>query len=390
LNRLLFRRIWRAQVTAIWPRLGPRVVRLGAALGLAVAVLFGGNGVHPADVMRIIDIGWGASVGVWLIWLVPVAHVTRAIWEVPETLYLRTLPLSRRALVAVPATLLLAVEAPWAILFGLGAGPAAGLRALAAAAGTHALLFARVRGLRDALAALALAPAIVLGRPRDAATTLAMTAAAVLGALAAVLTAWDRAAERRRPRVIRWVRGLAAANLAAIVRQEGALLWRGLLLTGAGGGIALLAARNNAVTAAAAVTRLALAVGAALLTATLAGPAAATLRLDERDGWLLDLAGAPLRRRRRAAAAAVALLGVVAGALHGLVAGQGVARVVAATTAFGALHGVWVTAVVWRARSFERMLGFLLATAIVGTIAFALAGEFALAPLALLAALSIA
>ncbi len=384
----MIRRLWRAQITAIWPRLGPRVIRLGAALGLAAAVIFGGNGMHPRDVMRILELGWGARVGVWLVWLVPVSHVARAIWDTPETHYLRTLPLPRRALVWVPAALLVAVEAPWAILFGLGAGPPAAIRAAAAAAGVHALVFAGVRNARDAVAAVAVAAAIVL--PWTPGPTAAIAAiAAALAAVAAVLSAWDRAPERRRARVFPWARGLVTTNLAAMVRQESALLSRGLLVTGAGGGIAALAARNNAVTAEASLVRLVLAIGAVTLTAALAGPAAATLRLDERDGWLVDLAGASPRRRRRAAAAATAVLGALAGALHGVAAAQGAPRVVAAATVFGALHGAWTTGVLWRARSFERMLGAMLATAIVAAIAFALAGEIALAPLALLAALSI-
>ncbi|HKA92125.1 MAG TPA: hypothetical protein VKE22_30915, partial [Haliangiales bacterium] len=370
------------------PRLGPRVLRLGAALGLAAAVVFGGNGMHPRDVVRILDLGWGARACVWLVWLVPVAHAARSIWEAPDAHYLRTLPLGRRALLWVPAVLLIAVEAPWAILFGLGAGPVAALRAGAAAAGAHALLFAGVRGARDAVAAATLVAAMVLPWTPGAPATAAPIAAA-LAAGAAVLSAWDRAPERRRPRLRRWVRGPITANLAAMVRQEGALLWRALFLVGTGGGIAALAARNNDVTATGSQVRLALAVGAVTLTAALAGPAAATLRLDERDGWLLDLAGAPLRRRRGAAAAATAGVGAVAGALHGLAAAPGSPRVVAAAAAFGALLGAWTAGALWRAGSFERMLGAMLATAVAAAIAFALAGEIALAPLAVLAALSI-
>jgi hypothetical protein len=352
-------------------------------------VLFGGNGMHPRDVMRIVDLGWGARAGVWLVWLVPLAHVTRAVWDAPESHYLRTLPLSRRALAWVPATLLLAVESPWAVLFGLGAGPLAGARAWLSAAGAHALVFARVRGVRDAVAGLILAAAILVPHPTDVAVSAAATGAVGLAALWAIGVAWDRAPERRRPRVIRWVRGLVTTNLAAIVRQEGALLWRAAFIVGAGGGIALLGTRNNAVVDPGSAVRLVLAVGAATLVAALGGPAAATLRADERDAWLLDLAGAALRRRRRAAAAAVAVVGAVAGAVHGLAGAQGALRPLLASAGLGALLGAWLVGAVWRARTFARMYGMLLATAIAATVAFALAGEVALLPLAALAGVAV-
>ena len=375
-------RLWRAQFGAIWPRLGVRLLRLGAAFGLGAAVIFGGNGLSPRGFVHILGTSWAARLGLWLLWLIPFAHATRVIWDAPEALLLRTWPLSRARLLVVPLALLGYVELPWALLLGLGGGPICGLTGAIAAVGAHALVFAGIRTIADALAAALLAAAILLVPGHPLALLAAMPAAAI-----AVLAAWDRGGERRRPRTFRWARGLTGANLAAVLRQEGALLVRAFLLAGMGGGMALLGARNNDVARVASLVRIVLAVGAVTLTVALAGAAAATQRVDARDGWLLHLSGAGLRRRRRAAAFAVALLGLVIGAIHGLVGGVGNVR---AALSAAALVGALVTGIVWRSSSFERMLLALIGAIVATCVVCALTGEIALAPLALLAALLIA
>jgi hypothetical protein len=179
-------------------------------------------------------------------------------------------------------------------------------------------------------------------------------------------------------------------NLAAVLRQEGALIVRAFLLAGVGGGMALLGARNNDIARAASLVRIVLGVGTVTLTVALAGAAGATQRVDARDGWLLDLSGARVGRRRRAAAFAVASLGLFIGAIHGLVGGLGAPRVALSSAALGAILGALVTGIVWRSSSFGRMLITLIGTIVATCVLCALTGEIALAPLALLAALLIA
>ena len=160
----------------------PAASALLAGTFLFAAIPFGGNGIHPADVVGMMARWPAARATLWAIWLAlssPVcARLVAASW-------VRTLPVppERGHAVIWAVALGMIAQLPWMVLFGLGDGP--------------------LRGMANGLLALALGLAAVTGAALYA--TLAASAALVpSNALAAFVVAAALAALTARRA---WVAG---------------------------------------------------------------------------------------------------------------------------------------------------------------------------------------
>lgn len=308
--------------SALWRVLaitaGRAAVSRGAALygGIAIgsAILFGGNGLSARTVTRLAEHSAAFRLGLWAVWLLATLPVARALLATRASFFLRALPVPRGRIVAIHAVHLALSEAPMIALWGRGAGPLGGAWALLFGIGVHCALLAGLRRPGDVVHAALLLAAAGLG---TGALGLVSLVCVLVGAPLALVAAFRRApllgpgASRPRiggPPVV----ALGLMHSLQLVRAQRPLLVRALLLHAIGACIAVLALRNNHVTAPAALlalTRLVL-VGPALLGA---GAAAGPVVRSERElRWLLAMCGVSGPRR---ALAALLALGAVAAAL---------------------------------------------------------------------------
>src|SRR5262249_22037574 len=149
----LFRAITRLSGPPALLRAAPPFV----ALLIFAAVAFGGNGMRPRDLCAVIASSLAARAALWGAWILLTAPAARALLEAKATFFLRTLPVAPASFGAVHGAPLLLLQAPWIALFGIGAGPLAGLAQGSAAAAAVALLVARPATAGEIGAAAALA-----------------------------------------------------------------------------------------------------------------------------------------------------------------------------------------------------------------------------------------
>jgi len=141
----------------------PPATALLVGVLLASAIVFGGNGVRPADVVDAMRDHPGARLALWGAWLalaVPIG--ARLVDRSP----LRTLPVRTWHAVAwlVPSALF--VQLPWMVLFGFGEGVVRGLASgllavtvgFAMASGAYGFLFAALATIAAPVPAYAAAP----------------------------------------------------------------------------------------------------------------------------------------------------------------------------------------------------------------------------------------
>jgi hypothetical protein len=338
---LLSRTLLGLSVRAAYPVGAP--IYLG--LLIVASVLFGPTGMRASDVTSAARGSVAFSIALWSGWLLVALPIARAAFAPRTALYLRWLPAPGWIFLLAGGACLFAIEAPFILLFGRGAGPVAGFFAGILAAAGHALLLARsTRPLE--LAAAGLFGFVIIARP----------AAAILGPAALVLAfvgvraAFRRAPEigARAPRTLFSPRSptaaLAVAHATVVIRGEGSVLARAFALGATGGLVIPLAALGHDLTEPGSIGALSIGVLGLALAPGLSGIAAAVMRAERAAEWLLDAAGAPSSLRAVAAGAACAgfgaLLGLGAGALAA--AGLGGAHRVAAfvrVAAIGALVG---------------------------------------------------
>jgi hypothetical protein len=315
----------------IWATAGPVVVRratpLYGGMLLVSAVLFGGNGLHASYVVE------GAyhhpvfRAGLWCLWLVITTPIARVAFDAPGTLLLRSLPVARRRLVLAHAVLLLAMEAPWVALWLAGGGWLLGVTVAIGAVAAHALILAPPR--RRAMRAAAALFAVALLAPL---APIVLLLVALPIAPLALVEVWARAPERTRRksggrfrRVSRApVVALTVAWLTSLGRGERTALVRAALGVLLGAAAAAFGARNNDVVAIASQARISLAVAAGTLAFATASVAAAALRGERRDRWVLDATGTPGRTRAVATAATAASWGAGLGLVHGAIVARAV------------------------------------------------------------------
>ena len=307
-------------------------VWIGAAI--AGGVLFGPNGMDPRDLTEAIRAAPAIGVVLAAAWLLLIGPVGRVLVRAPGTDYLRSLPAPRGARWAIAAAGAVAVQAPWALLWGKGEGVAAGAAAAAVAA-----VITLVAGV---------VPAPVL-----------------------------------RPRAPRWRRrwwAAAAVHARGIARTAGASLVRGAGLALLGGAVAGAIVRVNALAGAAAVTY-AGAVVAVLVAIGLAGAIAAVADAELRIDGLARATGIG-DARAGGVAFVLAMIGAALGAIAGAAAaGLGGADAVTSIALLAAAIGLGVGLGLAGARlaTHARRTGLVDgATVVVGVTGLALAGPVAL------------
>jgi hypothetical protein len=251
----------------VWTRaaIGPAWRRAqGVWVGCAIAggMVFGGNGMHPRDLVGLaLHVpAFGAVLAAT--WLLVFAPIARAIVRPDGAGYLRALPHSRAAVAAIAAVALVGLQLPWLVLWIVGAG---------------------ARGL--------------LG----------------VGAFTAVV-ATIAALPVRKPRVAtsRWrtaTRALVGVYARALVRRGGHAIVRGAGLAVLAGLVGGIFARNNRLAGADAAV-MATAVMTVILVAARAGGLIVLLDAHRAAAWLAATTGVSARARLSALAIIVVVVDV--------------------------------------------------------------------------------
>jgi hypothetical protein len=260
------------------------------------SVLFGGNGMQPADLtglMRSSPAVLAALAGSWLILIGPVGTV---LVDDRSTAYLRSLPAGRRWRWGTVAAFALVAQLPWAGLWAAGQG----LVAAAIAASSSAIAMLGVAALRWPL-------------------------------------------PRRAPRWRGPMRAIVGVHGRALWRQRRSSLGRGVLLATSGGAFAGLMVVRNALPTGDAIVVM-MAVLAVMLVAAVGALAAPVAESDRDLGWLLASTGVAPARRVLAMTAVLASIGGVLGGLAGVIAAAiaGAPLLIAAAAAFGVVVGIAV------------------------------------------------
>jgi hypothetical protein len=302
-----------------------RAVPPFAAMALFAAIIFGGNGMRTRDLCAVLASSLPARAAFWAAWLLIAAPAARALLETSETFALRALPVPPWQFWLIHGAHLTALQAPWLVLFSLGAGPAAGVAQALAAAAACALGVARPRAPADVAAALTLALTLAVGAPAWALLGVALATGAV-----GVAAAWTRAPERGARAGASIVAGaaptaLALAHVAVLIRRDGVALLRGAAAALVGAAVVALAVRNNAVADAATRETIALAAGAIPLALATGGVGVRIVETERRLGWLLLTTAATARLRALAAVAVTTAWGAAMGAVYGATAALGAA-----------------------------------------------------------------
>lgn len=289
-----------------------------AALGLASSIVFGGYGMSPRDLVRLLDASAAARASLWAAWILVTAPAARALLTTPEALVLRSLPVPLGWFRAVHGAHLVALQAPWMLLFAAGAGALSSIAAGLAAAAASAIWVARPRALLEIAAAIALSIAVLAGAPGPVLIVVALPALRV-GVAAAFRRAPERAGGAGRAIITGSAPvALSLAHAAVLLRRDGVALGRGALAALVGALVAALAARNNGVTARADQEAIALAAGAIPLAIAAASVSGRVLTTERRLDWLLLSSAASASLRAWVAAAVTAGWGAATGAIYGL------------------------------------------------------------------------
>ena len=359
-----------------------RAIPLFAGIGIAAAVVFGPNGMSPADLVEATHataLGRIALIAVWLLVTVPIA---RALIETPTTYFLRALPVPRWQFWLAHAGFLVPLQSPWIALWHGARGVSAAVCATVPVMALQLAFVARPRGWRLALA-IALTVALAMNAP---ATVLLLVGAVTLPVM--LIEAWVRAPERGAARHRSFVTrrsallALATTYLACVRRTELPAFSRAALVTITGGLAFALAARNNRVTDASALEALSLAIATLPLAITCGSFAAPLLEIERKLRWLLDATATRGYVRKISGAGVCALLGAMFGAVHGSIAAIGTSgsasmrlRLAALATGWGATIGLYAH---YSARKAERSDGVDGSSVVVRMTLAALAGVAAM------------
>jgi hypothetical protein len=373
-------------------------IPLFGGIGLAAAILFAGNGLSARDVIALERASFAVRAALWTGWIVLSVPPARTLLGAPSARWVRSLPVGRAALLALLLGGLVALQAPWIVLFardrGALAGLGAGLLAAALAAGGAAF-----RAMRAQAAALLL-PVVAIALPLPLAPSIALglvpcVLAANAGFFRGIALPQGGLGLVRGPAPV----ALAGVLVARLARSERVAVLRALLAAAAGGVLGAVGARNNQRLDEGfpwfvlPVATLPLVIGASVV----AGP---IVRAEASLSWLLDATA--VRARTRVAARFLASL--LAGALPGLAAGAAAVlvarpplgpaiRAALALGAWGACLGALASFVARRSARTGKREGGVVLTGLSGlgiasllTASFLDAPALLLAPLAVLAA----
>jgi hypothetical protein len=254
------------------------------------AVVFSKQGMHPRDLTSLARNSVLAAGALWGAWLLIAVPIVRAVVRAPGAGLLRSLPISRAALLAALAVGALIPQLPWALLWTRAEGLAVGVLAMSLGLACSLQIVAGVKSPRDALALL-----IGLVGAFAAPRVPLVAGVALVSLPHALSVAWDRAGEEahtraraptrlrvRRPFVALW-----RVYTWTLVRTERPLLLRSLALASLGGLIVGVVARNRDAVDTLSRARILLAVGAVPFALVAAALALAVRRPERTITWLL-------------------------------------------------------------------------------------------------------
>ncbi|HWN67401.1 MAG TPA: hypothetical protein VNM90_07155 [Haliangium sp.] len=303
-----------------------RGVPLYLGLLLPAGVIFGPNGMHPADLADAADASAGVRLVLWSGWTLAALPVAHALFDGESSAYLRWLPAPRWWTLALLVVMLVVVQAVFALFWWAARGPVDACAAVALAAAVQAAILVAPRGRLEALArALALAGgvALVLAGLRSE----VLLGAGLAGLAVAVPAAWARCVEHgaRRASALRGSRPalvLAQLYLRGLWRTRPGLVTRTLLTTALGAGLVVLSSAANELDLAdrAGFSAMVAAVSLSLAAGGLAVP---VLEAERGLRWILDSTGTRAQVRVAARSLAAAVAGGAFGATHGALASWG-------------------------------------------------------------------
>jgi hypothetical protein len=295
-----------------------RAVPAYAALAIAASILFSPNGMRAVDLLHVVATSPATAAFLWSGWLVLTAPAARVLFETPETFFLRALPVPPWHFWVVHAAHLLALQAPWMLLWLRGEGLLAAVAAGTLAVAASAIVVARPSAARDLLASGLVLLAVAAPLPALIRLGLGL-AASVL----AIPVAWSRATSRGVRRGRSRVGGSAAPALllthaVVLARRDTTTLVRGVLAVILGAVVFALLVRNNGLDAVGHEATLALLSGALPMAVLTGGVAVKAIETEHRLDWLLLSTGASARLRALTALAIPVIAGALGGLLHGL------------------------------------------------------------------------
>lgn len=305
-----------------------RAAPLYLAIGIVAAIVFSGNGMSASDVTTFAEDSIPFRAALWLLWLSATMPAARAVLCEPSLFLLRSLPIPRTHFYVAHGLLLFAVELPFGTLFVRGIGLLLGLSLTFSAMAAHALFTLRRRSIESVLLALMLLALVLIPVRIPIPIAAPIPILLHLGMSTLVLSrclilSFDAAPQSAgsvdRPLVGGpAVVALCLAYLLTVWRAQWTLLLRALFLVLLGLGIVYFSVHNNQLTTPALRGTISLGVLAGVLLLGLSGVAGPIRRSEREAEWLLQVCGTSGAQRIWAGALAIGLLGVLLGALHGL------------------------------------------------------------------------
>lgn len=287
-----------------------------------MSVLFGGNGMRPDDLVDTARHSAGLRLSLWAGWLLLAAPATRALLSGDQLDYLRWLPISRRSFWLILGVLLLAIESPWALLWGLGGGIGVMLSVWIPTAAVHACISVPIRGWPDAVMSASWLALLILAMAVGGSAWVPLCVGAA-GLAWAMPLAWARGPDRvgwtgTRRLVQHPVIALAQCYVRSLLRARCGALWRALVLIALGAAFAALFAHANRFASAEFITvaTVIAAVSMALATGGLAAPVVETERGLR---WVMASSGLGHDARTGARVLAMGWLGFSLGTLYAVV-----------------------------------------------------------------------
>lgn len=283
-------------------------------LGIATALVFGGNGMHPHTLTGLAIHNASARLGLFGAWWLLTISSARPIFTTPSTFVFRTLPVGRMRLFVGCLALLVPLQLPWVALWAMGAGWLWTLATTTVALAFTVLSVARLSTVYDAAVTATLVMSVAVGDP------LPMCLAALGALIWGLPRAWTRGVEeryRRRPLLVlgpapialALAYGLCLWRAHRVLWLRAAMVWLVWLVT------TQLTLHNNQTSlmeSAAAVL-----LGALMLALAVTSMLAGRLEQIAHDGReVVALAGHPPRLRRIALDGTSAVLGGVVGASY--------------------------------------------------------------------------
>jgi hypothetical protein len=297
---------------------GVAALRRGLLLYLTIiivaVILFAGQGLDASTVVRLAEHSRSIRAGLLGVWLMATMPVARSILATPQTFFVRSLPVSRLAVVAAILPFLACAELPWFVLFARGGGWISGGAALLVALALHAILVARLTDSAMLAAFAGVFGAWLLAPP------MVRMGVAVPSLAIGLIAAWRRAPEWASAGGSAWMPhaqslALATAYGTTLRRRHGAALIRSMFLTSTAAVFASLLIRNSGVGSGAS-DQIALAIwilAAVTGAATLAGP---VLSAERGADWVLEAHAVRARVRRAASMGLLATAGAIQGVVY--------------------------------------------------------------------------